>query len=160
MPKIKHYCVHFEKKIKTLIYFKISQSKSFSRNSSDLHFSLGLVLSLVCETGGQCFKLLIQWEKNVFDPLLILYVCPLTKKWSVYNCNGRFIFNSERQNNNKKNPEKCISNSYKLICILMSQISIWPLRKTWLSTWWQNPCWQSQRSDISCSWPSCLAMVF
>ncbi len=27
----------------------------------------------------------------------------------------------------------------------MSQISIWPLRKTWLSTWWQNPCWQSQR---------------
>ncbi len=26
----------------------------------------------------------------------------------------------------------------------MSQISIWPLRKTWLSTWWQNPCWQSQ----------------
>ncbi len=33
----------------------------------------------------------------------------------------------------------------------MSQISIWPLSKTWLSTWWQNPCWQSQRSDISCS---------
>ncbi len=28
-----------------------------------------------------------------------------------------------------------------------------PLRKTWLSTWWQNPCWQSQRSDVSCSWP-------
>ncbi len=22
----------------------------------------------------------------------------------------------------------------------MSQIIIWPLRKTWLSTWWQNPC--------------------
>ncbi len=35
----------------------------------------------------------------------------------------------------------------------MSQISIWPLRKTWLSTLWQNPCWQSQRSDVSCSWP-------
>ncbi len=35
----------------------------------------------------------------------------------------------------------------------MSQISIWPLCKTWLSTWWQNPCWQSQRSDVSCSWP-------
>ncbi len=30
----------------------------------------------------------------------------------------------------------------------MSQISIWPLCKTRLST-----CWQSQRSDISCSWP-------
>ncbi len=31
----------------------------------------------------------------------------------------------------------------------MSEISIWPLRKTWLSTWLQNPCWQSQRSDVS-----------
>ncbi len=30
----------------------------------------------------------------------------------------------------------------------MSQISIWPLHKTWLSTWWQNPCWQSQRSFL------------
>ncbi len=30
----------------------------------------------------------------------------------------------------------------------MSEISIWPLRKSWLST-----CWQSQRSDVSCSWP-------
>ncbi len=27
------------------------------------------------------------------------------------------------------------------------------LRKTWLSTWWKTPCWQSQRSDVSCSWP-------
>ncbi len=35
----------------------------------------------------------------------------------------------------------------------MREISIWPLHKTWLSTWWQNPCWQSQRSDVSCSWP-------
>ncbi len=33
----------------------------------------------------------------------------------------------------------------------MSQISIWSLRKTELSTWWQDPCWQSQRSDVSCS---------
>ncbi len=32
-------------------------------------------------------------------------------------------------------------------------MSIWPLRKTWLILWWQNPCWQSQRSDVSCSWP-------
>ncbi len=30
----------------------------------------------------------------------------------------------------------------------MSEISIWPLRKTRLST-----CWQSQRSAVSCSWP-------
>uniref|UniRef100_A0A4W5N2M1 Phosphoprotein membrane anchor with glycosphingolipid microdomains 1 n=1 Tax=Hucho hucho TaxID=62062 RepID=A0A4W5N2M1_9TELE len=21
------------------------------------------------------------------------------------------------------------------------------------ATWWQNPCWQSQKSDVSCSWP-------
>ena len=34
----------------------------------------------------------VQWGKKVFDPLLILYVCPLTKKWSVYNFNGRFIW--------------------------------------------------------------------
>ncbi len=27
---------------------------------------------------------------QLFDPLLILYVCPLTKKWSVYNFNGRY----------------------------------------------------------------------
>ncbi len=31
----------------------------------------------------------IQWKKK-FAPLLILDVCPLTKKWSVYNCNGLF----------------------------------------------------------------------
>ncbi len=30
-------------------------------------------------------------EKLLFDPLLILYICPLTKKWSIYNFNGRFI---------------------------------------------------------------------
>uniref|UniRef100_A0A674CAE8 Tetraspanin-8-like n=1 Tax=Salmo trutta TaxID=8032 RepID=A0A674CAE8_SALTR len=31
----------------------------------------------------------VQWGKKVFDTLLILYVCPLTKKGSVYNFNGR-----------------------------------------------------------------------
>ncbi len=34
----------------------------------------------------------IQCGKKLFDPLLILYVCPLTKKWSVYNFNGWFIW--------------------------------------------------------------------
>ncbi len=52
---------------------------------------------------------------------MILYVCPLTKKWSVILT---VYLNSERQNNNKK-ISKCISKSYELICILMSQISIW-----------------------------------
>ncbi len=79
---------------------------------------------------------------KIFDPLLILYVCSLTNKWSVYNFNGRFIWTVRDKITTKKS-----------ICILMSQISIWPLRKTWLITWWQNPCWQSQRSDVSCSWP-------
>ncbi len=58
--------------------------------------------------------------KKWFDPLLILYVCPLTKKWSVYNFNGRFI--SERQNNNKNIQKNKFQKSYKLICILMSQV--------------------------------------
>ncbi len=31
-------------------------------------------------------------QVSTFDPLLILYVCPLTKKVSVYNFNGRFIW--------------------------------------------------------------------
>ncbi len=97
----------------------------------------------------------IQWgKKNIWSPA-DLYVCPLTKKLSIYNLNGRFILTA-RDRITTKNPEKRISKSYKLICILMSEISIWPLCKTWLSTWWQNPCWQSQRSDVSCSWPTGL----
>ncbi len=31
----------------------------------------------------------------------------------------------ETEQQQKQNPEKCISKSYKLICILMSEISIW-----------------------------------
>ncbi len=54
----------------------------------------------------------------------------------------------------KKIQENTFQKSYKSICILISKISIWPLRKTWFSTWRQNPCWRSQRSDISCSWPA------
>ncbi len=42
-----------------------------------------------------------------FHPLLILYVCPLTKKWPVYNFNG------------KKIQINAFHKSYKLICILM-----------------------------------------
>uniref|UniRef100_A0A6Q2WUJ3 Diacylglycerol kinase n=1 Tax=Esox lucius TaxID=8010 RepID=A0A6Q2WUJ3_ESOLU len=44
-----------------------------------------------------------------------------------------------RQNNNKS--------------IQKNEISIRPLCKTLRNTLWQNPCWQSQRSDVSCSWP-------
>ncbi len=61
--------------------------------------------------------------------------------------------NSERQNNNNKIHKNTFLKSYKLICILMSEICFWPLLKTWPSTWRQKPCWKSQRSDVYCSWP-------
>ncbi len=41
----------------TDIFYDQSVQISFCWKSSELHFSLGLDLSLVCETGGQC------WEK-------------------------------------------------------------------------------------------------
>ncbi len=88
----------------------------------------------------QAGKTTVVLKKKNIAPLLILYVChgqrnyqsiivmflyvfPSAKKWSVYHFNGRFILTARDK------------------------------RKTWLSTWWQNPCWQSQRSDVSCSWP-------
>ncbi len=69
----------------------------------------------------------LQWGKKLFDPLLILYFCPLTKKWSVYNFNGRFIWTVRDRITTKNAFQK----SYKLICILMNQISIWsPIKST------------------------------
>ncbi len=63
-------------------------------------------------------------EKKKFDPLLILYVCPLTKKWSVYHFNGRFIW-TVRDRITTKMRKNAFKKSYKLICIFMSEISIW-----------------------------------
>ncbi len=71
--------------------------------------------------------LCIQWGKNIWSP-------DDFEQWGT--------------DHEVRDRQKCIS---KLISILMSEISIWPLRKTWFSTWWQNPCWQSQKSDVSCS---------
>ncbi len=85
--------------------------------------------------------------------LLILYVCPLTKKLSVYHFNGRFIWTVRDIMTTKRSRKRIQKKSYKLICILMSELNIWPLCKRWLSTWWQNSCCQSQRSDLFCSWP-------
>ncbi len=49
----------------------------------------------------------IQWGKQIIDPLLILDVCPLSNKWSVYIFNGSFILTvSDRITT--KNPEKRI----------------------------------------------------
>ncbi len=68
----------------------------------------------------------MQWGETFFDPLLILYVCPVTKKLSVYNFNGRFIWTvRQNNNNNKKNQKNAFQKRYKLICILMSERSIW-----------------------------------
>ncbi len=68
--------------------------------------------------------------EKTFDPLLILYVCPLKNKWSVYNFNCWFIWTVRDRitTTTKKSKKK----KYRLICILMSEISIWPLCKTWL----------------------------
>ncbi len=41
--------------------------------------------------------------------------------------------------NNKKIQKSAFQNSYKLIRILMSEISIWHFHKTWLSTWYFVP---------------------
>ena len=52
-------------------------------------------------------------------------ICPLTKKWYVYNLYVRFIW-TVRQNNNNKIKRNACQHFYKLICILMSEIGIWP----------------------------------
>jgi len=77
----------------------------------------------------------IQWGKKIYDPLLILYICPLTKKWSVYHFNGRFIWRVRGEIRTKKIQKHAFQKSYKLIFILMSQISIWSpinLQDVWL----------------------------
>jgi hypothetical protein len=67
----------------------------------------------------------VQWGEKVLDPLLILYVCPLTKKWSVYNYNGRFIWTVKDRITTTKIQKNTCQIFYKLICILMREVSIW-----------------------------------
>ncbi len=75
-----------------------------------VHSQLSLQHWNVCETNlpsqGSGEKY-IRWGKTLFGPLLILYVCPLTKKWSDYNFNGRFTW-TVRDRITTKNPEKHI----------------------------------------------------
>ncbi len=118
---------------KYLCKYAINKQKNFFRA-----YTLGVTdhVMMLCSD--------LQWGKKI-----IWVFCPLTKKWSVYNFNGRFIWTvRDRITTTTKIQKNAFQKSYKLICILMSEISIWPLCKTWLSTWWQNPCWQSQRSDV------------
>ncbi len=68
-------------------------------------------------------------EKKWFDPLLNLYVCPLTKKWSVYNFNCRFTWTVRDRITTTKIQKNAFKKSHKLICILMSEISIDPLNQ-------------------------------
>jgi len=75
--------------------------------------------------------LYIQWRKYIFDLLLILYVCPFTKKKKkkkkrVYHFYGRFILTDrDRISTTTKNPEKNrLYKGCKLICISVSEISI------------------------------------
>ncbi len=61
MPLKKHYWS--ADKTKALICFKIRQCKFISVYfSSELHFSLGLVLSLICETGELSFSFAFSLE--------------------------------------------------------------------------------------------------
>ncbi len=70
----------------------------------------------------------IQWEKKIFDPLLILYVCPLTKKWSVYNFNGRFILTVRDRITTKKSRKKHLKKvinlhfTYNLVPDILGQL--------------------------------------
>ena len=96
--------------------------------------------------------LLLQWGN--FSLLISCWLC-MFAHWQRNDQSiifyGRFIL-TLRDRITKKSI-KAPQHFYKLICILMSEISNWPLCKTWLNAWWQNPCWQSQRSDVSFSWP-------
>ena len=105
---------------------------------------------------------MIQWGKKVFDPLLILYVCPLTNKWSVYNFNGRFIWTVRDRITNKKIQKNTCQKCYTFICILTREISIWPLCKTWLSraqlwctctdlAFWMEAVWTGSGSGGWCT---------
>ncbi len=76
-------------------------------------------------------------ETNIWSPADFVR---LNKKLSVYYFNGRFIWTVKDRITTKQIQKNAFQKSYKLICILRSEISIWPLHKTWLSTWWQNPC--------------------
>ncbi len=48
----------------------------------------------------------VQWGKNYLIPCWFLYTCPLTKKWSVYNFNGRFIWTVTDRTTTTKNIQK------------------------------------------------------
>ncbi len=81
--------MHLKTKQRHWYVLNQSEQVSFSWNSSDLHFSLGLGLSLVCETRGECFK-------HVRERLVnMLWLAPAG--WC-YNC----IFQEQRTDGHSK----------------------------------------------------------
>ncbi len=63
--------------------------------------------------------------KKIFDPLLICTFAHWQRNYQSIILMVGFL-NSERQNNNNKIQKYVFQKSYKLICILMSQISMIP----------------------------------
>ena len=95
-------------------------------------------------------------DKTNHLPLKIFIVC--TQK--IFNkrsfCSLKSLFISEnlsfvcafssvihrlKRSHNRQTEKSKLYLSYSAPCILMREISIWPLCKTWLRTWWQNLCW-------------------
>ncbi len=64
--------------------------------------------------------------KKKCDPLLILSVCPLTKKWSVNNFNGRFIWTLK----DKKIQKKAFQKSYTFTNKYLTPSAAKPLLQT------------------------------
>ncbi len=56
--------------------YNLSKSSTFSQVKETALFTL----ASLAELHGVYAVTVIQWGKIFFDPLLILYVCPLTKK--------------------------------------------------------------------------------
>lgn len=56
-----------------------------------IHVMLYILWQVVCNYKQNHDDLYMQWWKEVFDPLLMLNVYPVTMKWSVYILNGKCI---------------------------------------------------------------------
>ncbi len=69
-------------------------------------------------------------RKEIMWSLLILYICLLTRNYhTIILVVGLF---EQRETEQQKIYKNAFQKSYKLICILMIEKSVWPLHKTWL----------------------------
>ena len=92
---------------------------------------------------------------NFFDPLLILWVCPLPKNGTVYNFNHRYMLTLR-----DRISQKIQNNNIVQILYIYYHIFTWNKyliqRTIGLNTWWRNLFWQAQRSDVFCSFSAGL----